>query len=96
MVTGASFVEEQIRGEQGAQLHGIIQDRKANCVPVPFCLCEDAIFALALCFDTYPMLRQTAEHIFALSNIDGLAVDIDFINPGCSNYSAQPSRFSIA
>ena len=39
-----------------------------------------AVFALTLCFDAYPMLRQTAEHIFALSNIDGLAVDVDFVN----------------
>ena len=49
-------------------------------MPVPFCLCEDAVFALTLCFDAYPMLRQTAEHIFALSNIDGLSVNADFIN----------------
>ena len=47
---------------------------------MPFCLCKDAVFALALCFDAYPMLRQTAEHIFALSNIDGLTVDVDFVN----------------
>ena len=47
---------------------------------MPFCLCKDSVFALTLCFDAYPMLRQTAEHIFALSNIDGLAVDADFVN----------------
>jgi len=49
-------------------------------MPVPFCLCKDAVFALAFCFDAYPMLSQTAEHIFAFSNIDGLAVDADFVN----------------
>ena len=47
---------------------------------MPFRFGKYAVFALAFCFDTYPMLRQTAEHIFALSNIDGLAVDADFVN----------------
>ena len=47
---------------------------------MPFCLCKYAVFAFTLGFDTDPMLCQTAEHIFALSNIDGLAVDADFIN----------------
>jgi hypothetical protein len=49
-------------------------------VPVPFSLCKDTVFALTFCFDAYPMLRQTAEHIFALSNIDSLAVNADFVN----------------
>ena len=49
-------------------------------MPIVLCFGEDAVFALTLCFDAYPMLRQTAEHIFALSNIDGLAVDADFVN----------------
>ncbi|MBE6913515.1 MAG: hypothetical protein E7472_01070 [Ruminococcaceae bacterium] len=57
-----------------------MQDRKSNCVPVPFRLGKDAVFALALCSDAYPMLRQTAEHIFAFADIDGLTVNADFVN----------------
>jgi len=57
-----------------------MQDTKGNLMPIVLCFGEDTIFALALGVDSNPMLRQTAEHIFALSNIDGLTVDADFVN----------------
>ena len=57
-----------------------MQDTKGNLMPIVLCFGEDTIFALALGVDSNPMLRQTAEHIFALSNIDGLTVDVDFVN----------------
>ena len=49
-------------------------------MPIVLCFGEDAVFALTLGVDSNPMLRQTAAHVFALSNIDGLAVDADFVN----------------
>ena len=76
----ALFLSQLFFDQLGGQLHGIIQDRKSNCVPVPFCLCKDAVFALALCFDAYPMLRQTAEHIFTFADIDDLTVDTNLVN----------------
>ena len=59
---------------------GVIQHIKIDAMPVPLCLGQYAVFSLASGLDAYPMLRQTAEHIFALSNINSLAVDADFVN----------------
>ena len=41
---------------------------------------KDAVFAFALGVDSNPMLREAAEHIFALADVDSLIVDADFIN----------------
>ena len=41
---------------------------------------KNAVFAFALGVDSNPMLREAAEHIFALADVDSLIVDADFIN----------------
>ena len=45
-----------------------------------FGLGKDAVFAFALGVDTDPMLSQTAEHVFAFANIDGLTVNADLVD----------------
>ena len=59
-----------------------MQDTKSDDLIVPFGLGKNAVFAFAACSETHPMLRQTAEHVLAFTNIDGLIVDSDFINAG--------------
>ena len=49
-------------------------------MPIVLCFGEDAVFALTLGVDSNPMLRQTAEHVFALADVNGLIIDADFIN----------------
>ena len=49
-------------------------------MPIVLCFGEDAVFALTLGVNSNPMLRQTAEHVFALADVDSLIVDADFIN----------------
>ena len=41
---------------------------------------KDAVFAFALGVNAYPMLREAAEHVLALADVDSLIVDADFIN----------------
>ena len=62
-------------------------------MPVPFGLRKDAVFAFFLFFNADLVLNQTAEHIFALSNIDGLAVDADFINAWVLKLFLPPLAF---
>lgn len=47
---------------------------------VPLCFGKYAVFPLTLGFDAYPMLCQTAEHIFAFADIDDLTVDTNLVN----------------
>ena len=49
-------------------------------MPIVLCFGEDAVFALTLGVDSNPMLRQTAKHVFAFADVDGLIIDADFIN----------------
>ena len=49
---------------------------------VPLCFGKYAVFPLTLGFDAYPMLCQTAEHIFAFADVDDLIVNADFVNAG--------------
>ena len=47
---------------------------------VPLCFGKYAVFPLTLGFNAHPMLRQTAEHIFAFADVDNLTVDADLVN----------------
>ena len=49
-------------------------------MPMVLCFGEDAVFALTLGVNAYPMLREAAEHVLALADVDSLIVDADFIN----------------
>ena len=60
---------------------------------VPFGLGQYAVFALALGMDTNPMLRQTAEHVFAFADIDGLTVNRDFVDAWMFKLFSQASVF---
>ena len=53
---------------------------KGNFMPMVLCLGKYAVFVFTLGVDSNPVLRQTAKHIFALANIDGLIVDANFVN----------------
>ena len=66
--------------QRGGELHRIIEDIGGNAMLVPFCLGKDTVLAFTLCFDADPMLRQTAEHVFAFAYVDDLAVDLDTVN----------------
>jgi hypothetical protein len=57
-----------------------MQHTKRNFMPLVFCFGKDAVFVLAFCVDTNPMLCQTAEHVFAFSHVDSLTIDSDFID----------------
>ena len=46
-------------------------------MPVPLCLGQYAVFSLTPGLDAYPMLRQTAEHISAFSNVNKLIANAD-------------------
>ena len=51
-------------------------------MPVPLCLGQYAVFSLAPCLDTYPMLRQAAEHISAFADVNKLIANADAVNAG--------------
>ena len=62
-------------------------------MPIVLCFGEDAVFALTLGVDSNPMLRQTAEHVFALADVDSLIVDADFINARVFKFICQAVSF---
>ena len=41
---------------------------------------KDTVFPVISCPNTYPMLCQTAEHIFTFADIDDLTVDTNLVN----------------
>ena len=49
-------------------------------MPVAFRLSKDAVFAVAPCLNTNPMLRQAAKHIFALADVDKVVIDADAVD----------------
>jgi len=72
-----------------------MQDTKGNLMPIVLCFGEDSVFALTLGVDSNPMLRQTAKHIFALADVDGLIINADFVDARvfifiCPAVSFQP------
>lgn len=63
-----------------SQFYRIIEHIKIDSVPLPLGFSQYLIFVFALGADANTVLCQTAEHIFALSNIDDLAVNADLID----------------
>ena len=49
-------------------------------MPVPFRLGKNTVFALTLCFNANPMLRQTAKHIFTFADVDKVVIDADAVD----------------
>ena len=62
-------------------------------MPMVLCFGKDAVFAFALGVDSNPMLREAAEHIFALADVDSLIVDADFINARVFKFICQAVSF---
>ena len=62
-------------------------------MPVPLCLSQYAVFSLTPDLDAYPMLRQTAEHISAFSNVNKLIANADAVNAGMLILLCQPPAF---
>lgn len=87
------FLSDLFLDQRGGQLYGVIQDIKGHAMPVPFGFGKDTVFPLAFCLDAHPMLRQTAEHIFALANVDKMIVNADFVNARVFKLLCQPSAF---
>ena len=58
-----------------------IKNIKRNGVSVALNLCENAVFALCLCFDIHIVLRHSFEHICTLSDIYNLIIDLDAVYP---------------
>lgn len=63
-----------------SQFFRIVQHIKIDRVLLLLGFSQYLIFVFALGLDANIVLCQTAEHIFALSNIDNLAVNADFID----------------
>ena len=63
----------------------------------PLCFGKYAVLALAPCFDSDPMLGQTAEHVGALAYVDGLIVDCNAIDAWILKLlvPAQPFQIGI-
>ena len=72
---------------------GVIQHIKIDAMPVPLCLGQYAVFSLAPCLDTYPMLRQAAEHISAFADVNKLIANADTVNAGMLILLCQPPAF---
>ena len=63
-------------------------------MPIVLCFGEDAVFTLTLGVDSNPMLRQTAEHVFALADVDGLIINADFVDASFRGQTAPTGSFS--
>lgn len=77
----------------GCQLDCIIQHIKRNAVTVPLRLVQYAVFAFAPCLDADIVLRQTAEHIFTLSDVNNVIVNADLVNARMLKLLCQTSAF---
>jgi len=77
----------------GCQLDRIIQHIKRNAVTVPLRFVQYAVFAFAPRLDADIVLRQTAEHIFAFSDVNNVIVNADLVNARMLKLLCQTSAF---
>ena len=89
----ALFFSDLFLYSGGGAGFGIKQHIKIDAMPVPLCLGQYAVFSLTPCLDTYPMLRQTAEHISAFSNVNKLIANADAVNAGMLILLCQSPAF---
>ena len=60
---------------------------------VPFCFIQYAVFAFTPRLDADIVLRQTAEHIFAFSDVNNVIVNADLVNARMLKLLCEASAF---